>query len=199
MCEGIETILKLLFYYIHFTSNMIPISVIKYIFVIIILNPMLNICAGKYNEHAEEVLIDTRYKVEKVNLVWSIDDYSQIFSTVQTQFVQNYTSTTWVLSLQDKKIFLKRVDTGEPVKVNLNFTLETPGVKLMGEMSGEYDCLRMPSCQANFAFIDMEDYYQQTKMPVVNQNDVFILKITMKILGPPKSKIVRSLLKDNEI
>lgn len=96
-----------------------------------------------------------------------------------------------------KKIFLKRVDTGEPVLVSLNFTLETPNKKFQVEKSAKHHCLQVSMCHfGNVELLNLENYYQETKMSIIFENDVFFLKITMKILGRLKSKIIRAVFRD---
>lgn len=179
------------FYYIHFTSSMIPISIKKCIFVLLILNQMSDIYASTNQEYEEEVSIDTKYAVENINLTWRIANYSQIFDTVFTQFSQNHSSTTWILFLKNNRILLRRFDTGEPVFVTIHLNLISSFKSFTKEKQINFHCPRLThaACPQE-EILNLEETGWTN--PIVFENDVFVLKMKMKILGPVRSKIVRA-------
>lgn len=182
-------------------------SVKKYLFVLFIFSQMLNICAFLEQRYIEESVTDTEYFVGNINFTWRIADYSQIFDTVHTSFNQTHTSTSWELSLKDKtRIFLKRIDIGDPVFAHINFSLITQNGTFQGEKKikfrGEENIFKVKLINLNVDesqsiqhFIKSDSLYDYIanvnrnaeKIPILFENDILILKIKMKILGPEVS------------
>lgn len=185
-------------------------SVRKYLFVVLILNQMLNIYAFQKQDFKEEIVNYTEYLVGNTNFTWHIADYSQIFDTVRTSFGQQHTSTDWELALEDKKIIsLKRKDNGGPVFAHINFFLDTQNEIFDGETSFKFhnsgdlikinlvnlDVKESDSLQ-HFVTSDIDnlsDYITKVNrkaetIPIVFENDVLVFKLKMKILGPETSR-----------
>lgn len=166
---------------------MIAISIIKYLFVLFILNQMMNTHASEDQEYVEEILIDTQYVVGNLNLAWNVAHYSQLFGPVQAQFSHKRTSTTWELYLNDNRIYLKRTDNGETVFASIHLTAVAQHKTFQSEKNDKFHCDKSACPYVFFFNLETAQF----------ENDVLILKLTMKILGRLKSTIVTNICERN--
>lgn len=184
---------------------MIFISSKKYLYVLFILNQMLNIGVTDNEEISkEEIRIDTQYAVEEFYLTWRIVNYSEIFHTVHADFSLKNSSTTWKLSLIDKShIYLERTDNKEPVTVDIEYRLITHHKTFADKKFQKFEMIN----HSTLKLLDLEMHAsrdkrvapllddlenEKTQKPIKFDNDVFKLHCSLKVLGPPITKIVRS-------
>lgn len=177
----------------------------KCLCLLLIVNLMLNVSVTSIEEiPKEEIRIDTQYAREEFYMTWRIVNYSKIFDTVHAEFSLKNSSTAWKLSLIDKEhIYLERTDTREPVTVDIEYRLITHYKTFADKKFQKFDTFYHPSVK----LLDLEmhasrdkrvapilDNHQEEKQqkPIKFDNDVFKLHCSMKVLGPPLTKIVRS-------
>lgn len=185
--------------------SMILLNSKKCLCVLLFMNFILNIIATSIEEIAkEEIRIDTQYAREEFYLTWRIINYSTIFDTVQAEFSLKNSSTTWKLNLIDKAhIYLERTDTKEPVTADIEYRLITHYKTFADKKFQKFDAFYHPSLK----LLDLEMHSSRDKRvapvlenhqnekqqkPIKFDNDVFKLHFSMKILGPPITRIVRS-------
>lgn len=177
----------------------------KCLCLLLIVNLMLNVSVTCIEEiPKEEIRIDTQYAIEEFYLTWRIVNYSKIYDTVHAEFSLKNSSTAWKLSLIDKEhIYLERTDTREPVTVDIEYRLITHYKTFADKKFQKFDAFYHPSVK--LLALEMHasrdkrvapilDNHQEEKQqkPIKFDNDVFKLHCSMKVLGPPLTRIVRS-------
>lgn len=178
----------------------------KGVYLLFILSQMLNMSVINNEEISrEEIRIDTQYAVEEFYLTWRIVNYSEVFQNVHADFFLKNSSTTWKLSLIDKAhIYLERIDNGEPVNVDIEYSLITRHKTFADKKFQKFESIHHPILQLldleihpsrdkRVAPLQEEDLnIEMQQIPIKFDNDVFKLHCSMKVLGPPITKIVRS-------
>lgn len=148
-----------------------------------------------YKDGGSKILIDTREIKDEISLTWRIANFSKMHKKyhLKTEFSLTTNSTTWMLELKETCIGLKRIDGGDAIYCGFKASLVTLNKTYENQLSCKCDKLFSKN------LLVFDHHYENIsgtpilkKAPLEFQDDVFELRLDMKISGPTINNIRQS-------